>query len=149
MPRKINLPSNQSLEKLFYVKDGLLYRKEIDKSVKKLPNQWNKKARQGEHIKDDAVFFNLDGLKTQIRVSTIIKAMTDGAEAAKEQHEKQTKERFKASRWGIFECGATYHSKNKLTLSELLKNAKTKPLPIDYYIDNLIDGNYTLEGDHD
>ena len=75
--------------------------------------------------------------------------MTDGAEAAKEQHEKQTKERFKASRWGIFECGATYHSKNKLTLSELLKNAKTKPLPIDYYIDNLIDGNYTLEGDHD
>ena len=64
MPRKINLPSNQSLEKLFYVKDGLLYRKEIDKSVKKLPNQWNKKARQGEHIKDDAVFFNLDGLDT-------------------------------------------------------------------------------------
>lgn len=144
MPRIVTLPPLETLQRLFYVEDGKLYRKEIERTNKISVNAWNKLAKKKEPIDLYRVQMQSSGYKTQFRVKTIIIALTEGIDTAVDAHKADVIEKLKESQRLRLENNSEhkYISKVKPTIKELLQAAKDKPSPIDYVIDNLIDENY-------
>lgn len=147
-------PSAEVVRELFYIEDGVLYRKLTEQRSNVTVTAWNRLAFLKEPVTVKRISFRILGADVLVPVQYVMAALTSDEKAAFDVLDKINAESATRSAQAMREAKRKKDAiqapqPERITkmpcLSEILKKAKTKPQPVEYYIFQLQTGRYRAE----